>query len=224
MTSTTSAPAESGPDEPHAGPRWQRLRARSWTTRRKVWSLVVVGLVVWLVGGVVEVGLLPSHAAKAQVDLQAFRDDLKKGDAAAAAADLRAAKSQLARAQAAADFGLVRLAKFAPGVGATISDLDHLLAAAHLMTDAGGDGLKIFQSFSGDDAPLFQQQHLGSRCDQAGPGLVSGDPDIRGARARRAAPDPRPGPQGRRSRSRRSDLRSFRSSNCKATSPPFSPS
>ena len=160
MTSATAAPAETGPDDPSSGPRWQRLPAHSWTTRRKIWSLVLVGLVVWLVGGVVEVSLLPSRAAKAQIELQAFRDDLKSGDAKAAAADLRSAKWQLARAQAAADFGPVRLAKFAPGVGATISDLDHLLAAADLMTEAGGDGLKIFQSFSGDAAPLFHNNTL----------------------------------------------------------------
>jgi hypothetical protein len=160
VTSTTAAPAETGPDEPSSG--WlRRLRPGApWTTRRKIWSLVVAGLAVYLVGGAIQVALLPSHAGKAQTELEAFRDDLKGGDAPAAAADLRAAKRQLARAQAAADFGPVRLAKFAPGVGATISDLDHLLAAANLMAKAGGDGLTIFQSFSGDDAPLFANNTL----------------------------------------------------------------
>jgi hypothetical protein len=160
VTSTTAAPAETGPGDPSSGPLWRRLPARSWTTRRKVWSLIAVGLVVWLVGGVVEVALLPSRAAKAQVELLAFRDALKAGDANAAGADLRSARWQLARAQDAADFGPVRLAKFLPGVGATISDLDHLLAAANLMTGAGSDGLKIFQNFSGDSAPLFNNNTL----------------------------------------------------------------
>jgi hypothetical protein len=157
VTSTTAAAAETGPDEPSSSR--QGLPARSWTMRRKTWALIAVGLVVWLVGGAVELSQLPGRAAKAQVELQAFRDALKKGDAATAADDLRAAKWQLARAQDAADFGLVRLAKFLPGVGATISDLDHLLAAANLMTGAGGDGLKIYQQFSGG-SPLFRNNTL----------------------------------------------------------------
>jgi hypothetical protein len=160
VTSTTAAPAETGPGDPSSGRLWRRLPARSWTTRRKVWSLIAVGLVVWIVGGVVEVALLPSRAAKAQVELLAFRDALKAGDATAAADDLRSARWQLARAHDAAGFGPVRVAKFVPGVGATISDLDHLLAAANLMTDAGSEGLTIFQKFSGDSAPLFRNNTL----------------------------------------------------------------
>jgi hypothetical protein len=122
--------------------------------------LVIAGVIAYLVGGAIQVSLLPRHAARAQTELEAFRDALKKGDAPAAEDDLRAAKWQLARAQDGADFGPVRLARHLPRVGDTVSDLDHLLAAAHLMAGAGGDGLKIFQSFSGDDAPLFENNTL----------------------------------------------------------------
>jgi Protein of unknown function (DUF4012) len=158
VTSTTTAPADTGPDEPAPGQRWRRRGP--WRTRTKIWALIVAGLAVWLVGGIVQLAALPGHAAKAQTDLEAFRDAMKAGDSAAATDDLRSARGQLSRAQAGADFGPVRVAKFAPGVGDTISDLDHLLAAANLMTHAGGEALKIFDNFSGDDAKLFDNNTL----------------------------------------------------------------
>ncbi|MGZ4615919.1 MAG: DUF4012 domain-containing protein [Actinomycetes bacterium] len=154
MSPPGSARPASGARGRHRAGRRRRPRA-PWSTKRLVWSLGVVGLLVWLVGGVINLAMIPGHAAKAQTELQAFRDTLKAGDSKAAAKHLSLGRLQLSQAQHSASFTPLRLAKLVPGVGTTVSDLDHLLGAADIMTTSGEDALQIYQSFSGDNSTLF---------------------------------------------------------------------
>ena len=49
----------------------------------------------------------------------------------------------------------MRLAKGLPFVGPTITDLDHLLAAATIMTNSARDAMDVYENFSGEDSKLF---------------------------------------------------------------------
>ena len=97
----------------------------------------------------------------AQSELGLFRDSLKAGDDKAAKAHLRAGEDALGDAVGAAQNGQVRLAKGLPYFGPTIEDLDHLLAAATIMTDSARDAMDVYENFSGDDSKLFADGKFG---------------------------------------------------------------
>jgi hypothetical protein len=101
-----------------------------------------------------------AKAAVAQAELQQFRDTLKAGDRDAAKAHLAAGRAALGDAREAADVREVRLAKNLPYVGNTVSDLDHLLAAAGIMTVSADDALRVYEDFAGTDSKLFQNKRF----------------------------------------------------------------
>ena len=121
-------------------------------------ALVIVAVVwlLWLVTGLVDSSrTVQAKAAVAQNELELFRDSLQAGDETAAKAHLRAGRAALADANKAAGSGQVRTAKGLPFVGPTVDDLDHLLAAAGILTNSAGDALSVYENFSGDDSELF---------------------------------------------------------------------
>ncbi|MGH8894569.1 MAG: DUF4012 domain-containing protein [Actinomycetes bacterium] len=136
-------------------------RRRRWV----VWSILGVLVVIlaiagywayWLSTGLLDASrVVQDKAAIAQGELQLFRDTLKAGDEKAATAHLDAADAALKDAFEAAQVKQVRQAKGLPYVGNTVEDLDHLLAAADIMTGTGRDALAVYQNFSGEDSDLF---------------------------------------------------------------------
>jgi hypothetical protein len=113
---------------------------------------------LWLVTGLVDSSrTVQAKAAVAQDELQLFRDSLQAGDEVAAKAHLKAGRAALADANEAAAAGQVRTAKGLPFVGPTVEDLDHLLAAAGILTRSAGDALSVYENFSGDDSELFHK-------------------------------------------------------------------
>lgn len=115
------------------------------------------GWAYWLGSGLLDASrTVQEKAAVAQGELQLFRDTLKAGDEVAATAHLTAGRQALDEAKAAAQADQVRIAKGLPYVGATVEDLDHLLAAAEIMTDSGTNALTLYEKFSGEDSELFE--------------------------------------------------------------------
>jgi cell division protein FtsB len=160
VTSTATRPSSQG-----------KVRTRhARKKQRRRWPLLaVLGLVValvlvagiwawWLVSGLLDASrVVQDKAAVAQAELQAFRDTLKAGDEEAATAHLDAGQQALDEANEAAQVDQVRTAKGLPWVGKTVADLDHLLAAAGIMTDSGRDAMVVYQKFSGEDSELFDK-------------------------------------------------------------------
>jgi len=127
-----------------------------------LWSVLLVVLAVggywayWLGTGLLDASrTVQDKAAVAQGELQLFRDTLKAGDDAAARGHLVAAEAALDDANEAAQVDQVRQAKGLPYVGNTVEDLDHLLAAAGIMTDSANDALVVYTDFSGADSKLY---------------------------------------------------------------------
>lgn len=166
MTSTATRPdiaSKVRTRRTRAGSRGRRGKPprHSWI-RWAVLGVLAVVLVAaavwvwWLASGLLSASRqVQDEAAVAQNELQAFRDTLKAGDEAQAKAHLAAGKAALGRARHAAAADQVRIAKNLPYVGSTVSDLDHLLNAAGIMTRSGSDALVVYQKFSGDDSELF---------------------------------------------------------------------
>ena len=118
--------------------------------------LVLAATLLWLVGGLLWAAhTVSSQAAVAQSELELFRDTLKAGDDKAAKTHLLAGEEALADATGAAGSGPVRVAGTLPYLGQTVADLDHLLAAAGIMTGSARDALDVYENFSGDDSELF---------------------------------------------------------------------
>ncbi len=136
----------------------------------------------------------------AQSELELFRDSLKAGDDKAAKTHLRAGEDALGDAVGAAQSGQVRLAKGLPYVGPTIEDLDHLLAAATIMTDSARDAMDVYENFSGEDSKLFDDGKFSIPRDQAGPALGQGHRGVAGRRRGRAGAGEGRRLQGRRRR------------------------
>jgi Protein of unknown function (DUF4012) len=158
VTTTEKPPAPGSVERARQQDRLGRFGS-FWTARNVVIGLVVV--TVWLVGGLVLAADTVQHrAAAAQVQLEAFQVSLKAGDAEAAAAHLHAGRRHLTAAQDAAGSAGVRLVGLLPGVGATVSDLDHLLSAADILTTSAEDALGIYEDFSGPDSTLFQDNQF----------------------------------------------------------------
>ncbi len=165
MTSTESRSDVETAPEP--GRRRASKPPRRLRRHRRTILLVIVVLLLSMgvVGGVwsynLAKGLLASSrvvqdkAAVAQTELQLFKDTLKAGDEPAAIAHLKAGETALADAKAAAQSKDVRTAKGLPYVGNTVRDLDHLLAAATILTRSGRDALAVYENFSGADSKLF---------------------------------------------------------------------
>ena len=161
MTSTATPPTQTS----HAGGGRRRAQPAKRRRRWILWSVLSVLLVVLAVGGYwaywLGTGLLDASrtvqdkAAVAQGELQLFRDTLKAGDEAAAKGHLVAAETALGEANEAAQVDQVRQAKGLPYVGNTVEDLDHLLAAAGIMTDSANDALVVYTDFSGADSKLY---------------------------------------------------------------------
>ncbi|HSR22026.1 MAG TPA: DUF4012 domain-containing protein, partial [Candidatus Eisenbacteria bacterium] len=119
--------------------------------------IVLGAFVAWLATGLLSASrTVQADAAEAQGQLQQFRDTLKLGDQDAARKHLAAGKNALRQAQAAARREPVRMAGALPWVGSTVSDLDHLLAAAGIMTSSADDALSVYGDFAGKDSKLFR--------------------------------------------------------------------
>ncbi|MEO7979430.1 MAG: DUF4012 domain-containing protein [Sporichthyaceae bacterium] len=163
MTSTATPPDVSATVRTRSIGRRRRVKP---TPRRRwagpVAALALVGLVLlgiwvwWLATGLLDAArTVQDRAAVAQTELEQFRDTLKAGDEVQAKAHLDAGQKALAEAQDAAQVRQVRMAKGLPYVGSTVDDLDHLLAAAGIMTRSGTSALKVYENFSGEDSKLF---------------------------------------------------------------------
>lgn len=143
--------------------------ARHGTARRRrrglrigllVLLLVVLGLGVLLawagLGTLDAVPVIQDRASAAQGELSQFRRSLQDGDSKAATAHLALGAAAIDQAQAEADKRQVRIARWVPYVGRTVSDLDHLLGAAATLSRAGGNALTVYEQFSGADSTLFR--------------------------------------------------------------------
>jgi hypothetical protein len=116
---------------------------------------------VWLVTGLLSASrTVQDRAAEAQTSLQQFRDTLKIGDREQAQRHLGVAKKALASADSAASQRQVRIAGGLPYVGSTVADLDHLLAAANIMTASATDALDVYRDFAGEDSKLFRNSRF----------------------------------------------------------------
>ena len=134
-------------------------------SRRRRWPVVVAVLVflvavaaflAWVGLGTLKASqVVQERAGVAQTELAQFRSGLQVGDSAGAKTHLDAGERALDQAQVAADRPQVRVAKYVPYVGRTVRDLDHLLAAARILSGAGGDALEVYTQFSGADSKLF---------------------------------------------------------------------
>jgi hypothetical protein len=164
VTSTATPPDVSAKVRTRANGRGRRVKPparRPWV--RPVALLVLVGLVLlgvwiwWLATGLLDAArTVQDRAAVAQAELEQFRDTLKAGNEEEARAHLQAGQKALAEAKEAAGASQVRTAKNLPYVGSTVHDLDHLLAAAAIMTRSGTSALTVYENFSGDDSKLFK--------------------------------------------------------------------
>ena len=164
MTSTATPPDVSAKVRTRANGRGRRAKPstrRAWG--RPVALLLLVGLVLlgvwvwWLATGLLDAArTVQDRAAVAQAELEQFRDTLKTGNEEEARAHLQAGQKALAEAKKAAGASQVRTAKNLPYVGSTVHDLDHLLAAADIMTRSGSSALKVYENFSGTDSKLFK--------------------------------------------------------------------
>jgi len=135
---------------------------RSRRRRTVLWLLAAAVLAAgafafWLATGLLDASrVVQARAGEAQASLQQFRDTLKAGDREQAEGHLAAGKEALAAAELAAQQRQVRVASALPYVGSTVSDLDHLLAAAQIMTTSATDALDVYSDFAGEDSKLFR--------------------------------------------------------------------
>jgi hypothetical protein len=163
VTSTATPPDLSAKVRTRANGRGRRAKPPTRSRwGRPVAVVVLVGLVLlgvwvwWLATGLLDAArTVQDKAAVAQSELEQFRDTLKNGDEEAARTHLQAGQKALAEAKHAAQASQVRTAENLPYVGSTVHDLDHLLAAADIMTRSGTSALKVYENFSGDDSKLF---------------------------------------------------------------------
>lgn len=119
--------------------------------------VVVAAVLIWAgLGTLKAVPVVQERASVAASELAQFRGLMQAGDSAKAKQHLDAGAAAIAAAQAAADRPQVRIARYVPYVGRTVSDLDHLLAAASTLSGAAGDALTIYEQFSGADSKLFK--------------------------------------------------------------------
>ena len=163
MTSTATPPELSA----KVRTRRQSRGRRAKPTERPPWLVPAAGLLLvvllvagawlwWLASGLLDAArTVQDRAAAAQGELEQFRDTLKAGDEVAARAHLQAGRKALGEAKTAAQASQVRTAEHLPWVGSTVHDLDHLLAAADIMTRSGESALKVYENFSGEDSKLF---------------------------------------------------------------------
>jgi hypothetical protein len=160
VTSTATPPVSTGGGGKRRAPR--KRRRLPWPLLAVLGLLLaaLVGAVIWawsLASGVLAASrTVQDKAAVAQAELQAFRDTLKLGDEVTAEQHLAAGEKALEEARVAAQSDDVRTAKGLPYVGRTVEDLDHLLAAAGIMTDSARDALVVYRNFSGQDSELFR--------------------------------------------------------------------
>lgn len=140
-------------------PTGGRRRRRRWL--RALLLVLLVGIVLaaglaWVGFGTLKASrVIQERAGVAQGELAQFRTTLQAGDEGAAKAHLAAGEGALTQAQTAADTRQVRIAKYLPYVGRTVSDLDHLLAAARTLSGAGGNALAIYTQVTGKESKLF---------------------------------------------------------------------
>ncbi len=141
----------------HVLPAPARRRTRPWVWLALAAVVLVGAFGVWLATGLLSASrTVQERAGEAQASLQQFRDTLKVGDREQAQRHLAAAKKALASAETAASQRQVRIASGLPYVGATVADLDHLLAAADIMTASATDALDVYRDFAGQDSKLFR--------------------------------------------------------------------
>ena len=126
--------------------------------------LVVVAaavFAVWLGRGLLSAARdVKLHANETQASLQAFKTSLQTGDQPGAVAHLADARTSLDQADLAADRRQVRIASHLPVASTAVADLDHLLAAADLVVDAGDRVQRIYADFSGKDSKLFRDNRF----------------------------------------------------------------
>jgi hypothetical protein len=142
------------------GRRAKPAQRRRWVLPAAGVALLVVVVGVawlwWLASGLMDAArTVQDKAAVAQGELEQFRDTLKAGDEQAARTHLANGRQALSQAKDAASVSQVRTAQHLPYVGSTVDDLDHLLAAASIMTRSGSSALKVYENFSGEDSKLF---------------------------------------------------------------------
>ena len=144
------------PDEA-PGPARPRRRALRWVLVVLALLVVLGAVLAWAGWGTLKaVPVVQERAGVAQAELAQFRSTLQEGDSAAAQTHLDAGAEAIAQAQAAADRPQVRIARYVPYVGRTVSDLDHLLAAAGTLSEAGRSAATVYEQFSGEDSELFR--------------------------------------------------------------------
>jgi hypothetical protein len=141
----------------HVLPTPRRRGTRRWVWLAVAGAVLVGAFGVWLATGLLSASrTVQERAGEAQTSLEHFRDSLKVGDRDQAAQQLSRGKAQLAEAEQAAQRRPVRIAAGLPYVGATVSDLDHLLVAARVMTTSASDALDVYRDFAGEDSKLFR--------------------------------------------------------------------
>ncbi len=118
--------------------------------------LLVAAFFAWVgLGTLSAAKVVQERASAAQSELALFHTTLQTGDSVGAKAHLQAGARALTQAQDAANRPQVRIAKYLPYVGRTVRDLDHLLAAAKVLSGAGSNALELYTQFSGANSKLF---------------------------------------------------------------------
>jgi hypothetical protein len=141
----------------HVLPPPTRRRRRPWLWLALAVAVLVGAFGVWLATGLLSASrTVQERAGVAQASLEQFRDSLKVGDREQAAQHLSRGRSELAQAEQAAQRRQVRIASHLPYLGSTVSDLDHLLVAARIMTTSATDALDVYRDFAGEDSKLFR--------------------------------------------------------------------
>ena len=157
MTQTARGPSVSGRHVLPKPGRRRQLVHRPWAWLALAVVVLAGAFAVWLATGLLSASrTVQDRAAQAQASLEQFRDTLKAGDREAAERHLGAGKSALDSADVAAQRRQVRIASALPYLGSTVSDLDHLLAAARIMTTSATDALDVYRDFAGEDSKLFR--------------------------------------------------------------------
>ena len=134
--------------------------------RRRRWIWGGLGLVALLAVTGVWVGLglraaaptIQSHADAAQSALHTVQDDLTAGDYVGARAAAARARDEVTAAQEAANAAPVRVAGFIPVAATAVHDLDALISAASLVTDASASVVDTYARVAGKQSgepPLF---------------------------------------------------------------------
>jgi len=143
---------------PHGRMRWVALAAIGVIGIALVTSAVYAW---WLGGGLVRV----YTTAQAKSDIAQHRLELvekrtKAGDVEAAERHLRVAQRAVADAKEVTQAPQVRVAKWLPFTRGTVSDMDHLLAAAEVVIDSADDALTLYGEFTASDSELFKDGQI----------------------------------------------------------------